>query len=381
MVKTIRSLFAIGLAGSLSLGLWSARADLEVSASFSVHAAADFYAPLTPHGAWIEVGSYGRCWRPTGVTIEWRPYCYGHWVWTDCGWYWESDEPWAWACYHYGSWVYDPVYAWVWVPGIEWAPAWVSWRVGGGYIGWAPLPPRGVSVTIAPARFVFVETTRFHGPVRPSTVIVNNTTVLNRTTVINNIKRETRTIEGAGPRKVVVNEGPGLDMVQKSTGRKFKPVPIQEAVRQTPLPPALSHGRQGEPRSTAHPGSALSEVSKSHKFTEPKGKDQPAITPSETTRSHETREPKGREKSSFAPVEPSKPASPREFSPSGRPAPPQERPNAPYVGQHKPQTHGKEKVLPSPERPPTQAPDSPNESGESRGHEKEHEGHGKGRPG
>ena len=27
-----------------------------------------------------------------------------------------------------------------------WGPAWVSWRSGGGYVGWAPMPPRGVRV-------------------------------------------------------------------------------------------------------------------------------------------------------------------------------------------------------------------------------------------
>ncbi|OYW70743.1 MAG: hypothetical protein B7Z37_29805 [Verrucomicrobia bacterium 12-59-8] len=31
--------------------------------------------------------------------------------------------------------------SWVWVPGYEWAPAWVSWRQTQGQIGWAPLPP------------------------------------------------------------------------------------------------------------------------------------------------------------------------------------------------------------------------------------------------
>ena len=131
-MKTILNCIALTLAGSISLGALSARANLEVSASFSIHAEADFHAPLAPHGAWVTVGGYGNCWRPAGIAVEWRPYCYGHWVWTDCGWYWESDEPWAWACYHYGWWAYDPVYAWIWVPGIEWGPAWVSWRVGGG---------------------------------------------------------------------------------------------------------------------------------------------------------------------------------------------------------------------------------------------------------
>ncbi len=28
-----------------------------------------------------------------------------------------------------------------------WGPAWVTWRSGGGWVGWAALPPRGVSVT------------------------------------------------------------------------------------------------------------------------------------------------------------------------------------------------------------------------------------------
>jgi len=30
---------------------------------------------------------------------------------------------------------------WFWVPGETWSPATVAWRFGGGFIGWAPLPP------------------------------------------------------------------------------------------------------------------------------------------------------------------------------------------------------------------------------------------------
>src|SRR6266849_660043 len=225
VVKAVLRVCAIGLILS-SLGVGTAYATFEVSASLSIHAETDFYEPLATAGAWIEVGGYGRCWHPSRVSVEWRPYCYGHWVWTDCGWYWESDEPWAWACYHYGSWVYDPVYFWVWVPGIEWAPAWVSWRVGGGYIGWAPLPPPGVRVTVAAPQFVFVQTHSFTEPLRPSAVVVNNTTIFNQTTVINNIRHETRTVVGTAPQKVAVNEGPGTEMVQKATGKPVKAVPV-----------------------------------------------------------------------------------------------------------------------------------------------------------
>ena len=65
----------------------------------------------------------------------------GHWVYSDAGWTWVSDEPWGWATYHYGRWVNLDGTGWCWVPGYTWAPAWVSWRYGDGYCGWAPLPP------------------------------------------------------------------------------------------------------------------------------------------------------------------------------------------------------------------------------------------------
>ena len=72
--------------------------------SVEIRAASDFYEPLTPYGRWEVVGSYGRCWIPGRVEAGWRPYCNGYWQRTDAGWYWVSDEPWAWATYHYGRW-------------------------------------------------------------------------------------------------------------------------------------------------------------------------------------------------------------------------------------------------------------------------------------
>jgi hypothetical protein len=112
------------------------------SVSFST-----FHDELAPYGEWVTVGAYGRVWRPLHVAAGWRPYYYGRWEWTDEGWLWVSDEPWGWAAYHYGRWAYDPSYAWVWVPGYQWAPAWVTWRYGPEYIGWAPLGP-GFSVYV-----------------------------------------------------------------------------------------------------------------------------------------------------------------------------------------------------------------------------------------
>jgi hypothetical protein len=237
-MKTGLKVLMIGLVSSLCLGAlkFNAVADVGVSLGVQISTTADFYVPLEPHGAWVEVGSYGRCWRPAHVVVGWRPYCDGHWVWTDVGWYWVSDEPWAWATYHYGSWSFDSEFGWVWVPGIEWAPAWVYWRIGDGYCGWAPRSPRGV--IIAPSLFVFVESRHFHERVRPSTVIVNNTTIINKTTQITRISRETRDIGGT-KQKIVINEGPGVAMVEKATSKKINPVPIREAVRETPVPSSV----------------------------------------------------------------------------------------------------------------------------------------------
>lgn len=103
-----------------------------------------FYSSLGSYGEWIPCDGGVYAWRPIGVAAGWRPYFEGRWCWTDDGWYWASEEPWAWATYHYGRWYNDDFYGWVWVPGYDWAPAWVEWRYGGGCIGWAPLSPYAV---------------------------------------------------------------------------------------------------------------------------------------------------------------------------------------------------------------------------------------------
>jgi hypothetical protein len=104
--------------------------------------AAYFREYLEPHGSWIEVEEYGVCWQPHNVAPDWRPYFIGHWAFTDdYGWFWVSDEPFGWCCYHYGRWAFTTTFGWVWVPGRHWCAAWVCWRHGGGYVGWAPLPP------------------------------------------------------------------------------------------------------------------------------------------------------------------------------------------------------------------------------------------------
>lgn len=106
------------------------------SASFQT-----FYDSLASQGTWIQSSDYGYVWQPQVTDPNWAPYTAGHWVYSDAGWTWLSDEPWGWATYHYGRWANIQGTGWVWVPGYTWAPAWVSWRYGDGYAGWAPLPP------------------------------------------------------------------------------------------------------------------------------------------------------------------------------------------------------------------------------------------------
>ena len=100
-----------------------------------------FYDQLANQGTWIQSDKYGYVWQPTESNPNWRPYTYGHWVNTDAGMTWVSDESFGWATYHYGRWVNLDGDGWVWVPGYTWAPAWVSWREGDDDVGWAPLPP------------------------------------------------------------------------------------------------------------------------------------------------------------------------------------------------------------------------------------------------
>ena len=100
-----------------------------------------FRDALECHGQWIDVDPYGTVWAPLGVRADWRPYVDGRWVYTELGWLWLGEEPWAWAVYHYGRWLEDPDRGWVWVPSSTWGSAWVAWRRGNGWIGWAPLPP------------------------------------------------------------------------------------------------------------------------------------------------------------------------------------------------------------------------------------------------
>jgi probable HAF family extracellular repeat protein len=173
-----------------------------------------FYTRLSSdEGSWVEAGNYGYCFRPR-VSGDWRPYRDGHWVWTDHGWYWDSNERFAWATYHYGRWIDIGGTGWCWVPGNQWAPAWVSWRESDENIGWAPLPPEAdVSVhqsisswsdsyyDIGPAAYAFISYAHWREPsyaqyIEPPE---RNVQIISETKNVTNIVTNNNVINNFGP--------------------------------------------------------------------------------------------------------------------------------------------------------------------------------------
>ena len=92
----------------------------------------------------------------------------------------------------------------------------------------------------SPRSYVFVRDRRFLDPVRPTTVVVNNTTIINKTVNITNIKVVNNT---------VINEGPRTTIIEKASGKKVQAVQARElrhqqeatalATQPKTLPPAV----------------------------------------------------------------------------------------------------------------------------------------------
>jgi hypothetical protein len=177
---------------------------------------------------WVDTKDKGEVWVPT-VPANWRPYTYGQWANTDQGWAWIDEQPWGWATSHYGRWAYDQDLGWAWVPGTVWAPAWVAWREGGGYVGWAPLPPTvgftaGVGldfgeVTISSGFFTFVGERDFLAP-RLEAVIVPSS-------------RNAAIVPGAAffsnyalVNNRIVNRGVSVQRIAQATGRAVPQVRV-----------------------------------------------------------------------------------------------------------------------------------------------------------
>jgi hypothetical protein len=125
-----------------SEGRWAAR-----SAEYLPDELDAYAGEFESNGNWQYESTAGHVWIPR-VVVGWQPYSNGRWVWTPYGWTWVPYENWGWAPFHYGSWDFSASWGWYWMPGRSWGPAWVSWAVGGGYVGWCPLGRHGRPVSI-----------------------------------------------------------------------------------------------------------------------------------------------------------------------------------------------------------------------------------------
>jgi uncharacterized membrane protein YgcG len=125
----------------------------------------EVYEELAPYGEWIGTETYGTVWQPANaMNTKWRPYTDGTWAVADEGWTWVSNEPFGATCYHYGRWAILEDCGWVWVPGTEWAPAWVAWRADDRFAGWAPLPPEYTTTYVGVDTTYWVDSGYSPGP-------------------------------------------------------------------------------------------------------------------------------------------------------------------------------------------------------------------------
>lgn len=191
-----------------------------------------FYDELSPYGVWIKDPQYGYVWRPDVDQEEFRPYyTNGRWAMTEYGNTWVSNYDWGWAPFHYGRWVYNRYNQWVWLPDTVWGPAWVSWRSGGGYYGWAPLGPSihiGINIgrggyripdmcwNFIPYNNIYYNSyPRYFG--NRNRIYIQNTVIINNTYVRNNRTYYT------GPRAEEVRRATNQNVTVYNVNRSSRP--------------------------------------------------------------------------------------------------------------------------------------------------------------
>jgi hypothetical protein len=192
-----------------------------------------YQSDLNPYGSWVDVAGYGQCWAPYNRPTGWEPYTVGYWTDTDYGWTWvavDDESQWGNVTYHYGRWYSAPSVGWVWIPGTTWAPAWVAWREGGGYCGWAPLPPQagfGVQFSTAVAdryvpanQYVYCDERYATAGRVDQHIVRNDVTIINQTTNITNITYANNHI---------INRGMSSESVARATGHPVKQVTLATA--------------------------------------------------------------------------------------------------------------------------------------------------------
>ena len=306
-----------------------------------------FDQTLSPYGQWVYAAPYGWSWQPSEGVVgpDFQPYVTnGSWVDTDDGWSFQTDWSWGDTTFHYGRWYVDPTYGWLWLPGTQWAPAWVDWRFGGGFCGWAPLGPPGyVWHGGGHAAWNFVDARHF-GEGRTSNWVVRQPDQIHRaftsTTRVQNTMQAQGVHWNAGPRRAeLASAGAPVQRVQhvrpqtlhvtapqtvvpKQTGRAqprtatVSPAPVPQAGRPTEArPPAGSPQQQARPEQPRPPATEGGRPPSPPQHAEQPTPAHPPATPPQPAR---------------PPVEPAPPTPHAEPPPSGHAAaPPPATPHAP----------------------------------------------------
>ncbi|MBC7417079.1 MAG: hypothetical protein H7325_02875 [Pedobacter sp.] len=233
-----------------------------------------FYDELSPYGTWIQDPQYGYVWRPDVDQRDFRPYyTQGRWAMTEYGNTWVSDYDWGWAPFHYGRWVYNNYRQWIWLPDTNWGPAWVDWRSGGGYYGWAPMGP-GININLSFGRryalptycWNFIPQRSIYSNYYPSYDYGRNNVYIRNTTIINNTYVYDRRSYYGGPsrsdirrvtnRDVTVyrvnrSDRPGASVVNDNEVNIYRPRPERGSSNSTAAPKDYQRGSIASVRDVA----------------------------------------------------------------------------------------------------------------------------------
>jgi hypothetical protein len=243
-LQTLAFVLALGLGPNLVPAVAPPAAAQTVIVSVN-----DFEPALSPYGRWFAHPSYGRIWQPYGIGPGWRPYTAGYWTYLDDDtWLWVADEPWGWAAYHYGRWLWLDGLGWVWRPGMVWAPAWVVWRFGGGYCGWAPAPfddddgwrrpghYGGWGRHVPPGHWTFVRSPAFlnRNVGRVAVPPFSNERLLAETEDVTRVGRPRPEWHRGREDDNVAIQGPPARAIGRETGRPVIPTRIVDAPRPGP---------------------------------------------------------------------------------------------------------------------------------------------------
>jgi hypothetical protein len=214
---------------------------------------------LAPFGAWVVDERACTLWVPDTSLVgdDFAPYLSdGHWTYADDGYEWVGDYAWSDTTFHYGRWIWTETWGWAWVPGALYAPSWVEWRYGEGWIGWGPTQPgfcwqdgRSLALDEAPTDFVFAPAPTFFSA-HPADIVVEGPALIARTTSYARPSRPAvgrRGFVGPDPRDV----GLSPDQLTSARGPERR-----QGAKPAPVPPAAPRPTRESSRGYATPSRA-----------------------------------------------------------------------------------------------------------------------------